>query len=84
MGARNEGGILYSTSRDGNLFSKGVRVPTVGTPQASHPQIAMTARTRCDVEILGPAIAYGVMAAAYQGLAHMRRARSIRDQVPTN
>ena len=38
----NESGvILYATSRDGQSFSKPVRVPTFGTPKASHPQIAV-------------------------------------------
>ena len=34
-----EGAILYATSRDGRSFSKPVRVPTLGSPKPSHPQV---------------------------------------------
>jgi hypothetical protein len=39
---RNEQGvILYATSEDGRAFSTPVRVPTLGGPKPSHPQIAI-------------------------------------------
>jgi hypothetical protein len=44
---KNETGvILYATSRDGAAFSTPVRVPTLGSPRPSHPQIAIDASGR--------------------------------------
>ncbi len=36
-----EGALLYAISRDGRSFSTPVRVPTLGGPKPSHPQIAI-------------------------------------------
>jgi hypothetical protein len=36
-----EGAILYATSRDGRAFSKPIRIPTLGSPKPSHPQIVV-------------------------------------------
>lgn len=41
-----KGVILYATSRDGNTFTTPVRVPTLGGPKASHPQVAIDASGR--------------------------------------
>jgi hypothetical protein len=41
-GAKPQGGIFYASSRDGRAFSPRVRVPTLGSPRPSHPQIALT------------------------------------------
>ncbi len=38
---KEQGVILYSTSRDGNTFTAPVRIPTLGGPKPSHPQIAI-------------------------------------------
>jgi hypothetical protein len=44
---KNEQGvILYSTSRDGTTFGAPVRLPTLGGPKPSHPQVAITAAGR--------------------------------------
>lgn len=40
------GALHYSWSRDGRDFAPPVRVPTLGTPKPSHPQIAVDARGR--------------------------------------
>ena len=39
--SNDAGVILYATSRDGRSFSKPLKVPTFGTPKASHPQVAI-------------------------------------------
>lgn len=36
-----EGALLYAVSRDGKSFSPPARVPTLGGPKPSHPQIAV-------------------------------------------
>ena len=36
-----QGALLYATSQDGQRFSQPVRVPTLGAPKPSHPQIAV-------------------------------------------
>jgi hypothetical protein len=36
-----QGVILYSTSQDGTTFSTPVRLPTLGAPKPSHPQIVI-------------------------------------------
>ena len=36
-----EGALHYSTSNDGRSFAPPVRVPTLGSPKPSHPQIAI-------------------------------------------
>lgn len=41
-----EGALLYSTSRNGTTFQKPVRVPTLGGPKPSHPQIAIDGQGR--------------------------------------
>ncbi len=38
---KEQGVILYSTSRDGRSFTAPVRIPTLGGPKPSHPQIAI-------------------------------------------
>ena len=36
-----EGAILHAVSRDGRTFAAAVRIPTMGAPKPSHPQIAI-------------------------------------------
>ena len=36
-----QGVILYATSKNGGVFSSPVRVPTLGGPKPSHPQVAV-------------------------------------------
>jgi hypothetical protein len=44
---KNDAGvILYATSKDGTAFSVPVRVPTLGGPKPSHPQIAVDSNGR--------------------------------------
>ena len=40
-GPQPEGGIFYATTRDGTQFTSRVRIPTLGSPKPSHPQIAV-------------------------------------------
>ena len=40
-GPQPEGGIFYATTRDGKQFTSRVRIPTLGSPKPSHPQIAV-------------------------------------------
>jgi hypothetical protein len=59
-----EGAILYATSRDGRSFSPPVRVPTLGSPKPSHPQIVVDAA--------------GGVAVAWDELVAGRRVASVR------
>ena len=44
---KNEQGvILYATSHDGVTFAPPVRLPTLGSPKPSHPQIVVSKRPR--------------------------------------
>ena len=38
-----EGALFYSSSKDGRTFTPRLRVPTLGSPKPSHPQIVVTA-----------------------------------------
>ena len=40
-GPNPEGGIFYTSTRDGRTFAPRQRVATLGSPKASHPQIAI-------------------------------------------
>jgi hypothetical protein len=40
-GATPEGGLFYSSTRDGRTFTPRTRVPTLGSPKPSHPQIVV-------------------------------------------
>ena len=40
-GAEPAGALFYATTRDGRTFSPRQRVPTLGSPKPSHPQIAI-------------------------------------------
>jgi hypothetical protein len=47
---KNDAGvILYATSKNGAAFSVPVRVPTLGGPKPSHPQIAIDANGRVGI-----------------------------------
>jgi hypothetical protein len=45
-GGTPEGALFYASSRDGRAFSPRVRIPTLGSPKPSHPQIAIDNRQR--------------------------------------
>jgi hypothetical protein len=45
-GQAPEGALFYASSRDGKTFSARVRVPTLGSPKPSHPQIVLDPRGR--------------------------------------
>lgn len=45
-GGGTEGALLYAVSHDGRSFSPPVRVPTLGGPKPSHPQIALDRQCR--------------------------------------
>jgi hypothetical protein len=50
------GALMYATSTDGRGFSTPVRVPTLGSPKPSHPQIAADAAGRIMIawdEVIG-------------------------------
>jgi hypothetical protein len=40
-GENPEGALVYASTRDGRTFSPRLRVPTLGSPKPSHPQIAV-------------------------------------------
>ncbi len=42
-GANPEGALFYSSTRDGRVFTPRQRIPTLGSPKPSHPQIAIDA-----------------------------------------
>ena len=44
--ASPEGAIFYASTRDGRQFTPRVRIPTLGGPKPSHPQIAVDRRGR--------------------------------------
>jgi len=58
-----EGALLYAVSRDGRSFSAPVRVPTLGSPKPSHPQIAIDSRGR--VVVAWDEVRNGVRGAAF-------------------
>jgi hypothetical protein len=41
QGPEPQGALFYATARDGRTFSSRIRVPTMGSPKPSHPQIAI-------------------------------------------
>jgi hypothetical protein len=45
-GSTPEGALFYASSGDGRSFTKRVRIPTLGSPKPSHPQIAIDASGR--------------------------------------
>ena len=50
------GALLYATSKDGRRFEQPVRVPTLGAPKPSHPQIAIDGAGRVMIawdEVIG-------------------------------
>jgi hypothetical protein len=58
----SEGALQYSMSKDGRTFAPPVRVPTLGSPKPSHPQIAVDAKGR--VLIAWDEVANGIRTAA--------------------
>jgi len=63
-----EGALHYSWSKDGRRFSPAVRVPTLGTPKPSHPQIAIDARGR--VMVAWDEVVHGTRTAAAREVKH--------------
>jgi hypothetical protein len=45
-GPEPEGAIFHASTRDGRRFTRGTRVPTLGGPKPSHPQVVMDRRGR--------------------------------------
>ncbi len=45
-GSEPQGALFYASSRDGKSFTPRVRIPTLGSPKPSHPQIALDAAGR--------------------------------------
>jgi hypothetical protein len=45
-GDNPEGALFYASSRDGRSFTPRVRIPTLGGPKPSHPQIAIDQQRR--------------------------------------
>lgn len=58
-----EGALFYAVSRDGRSFSAPVRVPTLGSPKPSHPQIALDAQGR--IVVAWDEVRSGVRGAAF-------------------
>jgi hypothetical protein len=48
-GDRPEGALFYASTRDGRTFTPRLRVPTLGGPKPSHPQLAVLADGRIAV-----------------------------------
>jgi len=63
----SEGALLYATSRDGRTFTAPVRVPTLGAPKPSHPQIAVDAAGR--IMIAWDEVIAGVRTAAARSVS---------------
>lgn len=64
-GATPEGALFYATTRDGQTFTPRVRIPTLGSPKPSHPQI-----------VIDPA---GRVAAAWDELLDGKRTAVVRE-----
>lgn len=45
-GAAPQGTIFYASTRDGRRFTQRIRIPTLGGPKPSHPQIVLDRRGR--------------------------------------
>jgi hypothetical protein len=45
-GATPQGAIFYASTRDGRRFTPRIRVPTLGGPKPSHPQVVLDSRGR--------------------------------------
>jgi hypothetical protein len=63
-----QGALHYAWSKDGRTFTPAVRVPTLGTPKPSHPQIAIDARGR--VLVAWDEVVNGARTAAAREIAH--------------
>jgi hypothetical protein len=48
-GVEPQGAIFYASTADGRTFTPRVRIPTLGSPRPSHPQIAVNAEGRVAV-----------------------------------
>lgn len=64
-----EGALLYAVSRDGRSFSAPIRVPTLGSPKPSHPQIAIDGQGR-------PVVAWDEVRNGVRGAAFSRMTAS--------
>jgi hypothetical protein len=62
-----EGALLYAVSRDGRSFSAPVRVPTLGSPKPSHPQIALDGQGR--IVVAWDEVRNGVRGAAFSRMS---------------
>ncbi len=62
-----EGVLHYAVSRDGRSFSTPIRVPTLGSPKPSHPQIAIDGNGR--VVVAWDEVRNGVRGAAFSRMA---------------
>jgi hypothetical protein len=62
------GALHYSWSKDGRSFTTPVRVPTMGAPKPSHPQIAIDARGR--VMVAWDEVVKGTRTAAAREVRH--------------
>ena len=58
-----EGALLYAVSQDGRSFSAPVRVPTLGSPKPSHPQITLDGQGR--IVVAWDEVRNGVRGAAF-------------------
>jgi hypothetical protein len=63
-----EGALYYSWSKDGRSFTSPVRVPTLGSPKPSHPQIAIDLRGR--VIVAWDEVVKGTRTAAAREIRH--------------
>jgi hypothetical protein len=75
---KNERGvILYATSSDGRTFSTPVRIPTLGAPKPSHPQIAISGSGR--IYVAWDEVRDGIRRAAIAPIDGSRAAEVIGD-----
>jgi hypothetical protein len=63
-----EGALHYAWSKDGRSFTPATRVPTLGTPKPSHPQIAVDGKGR--VMVAWDEVVNGARTAAAREVTH--------------
>lgn len=65
-GANPEGALFYTSSRDGRTFTQRQRIPTLGGPKPSHPQIAIDGAGQ--LYVAWDEVRAGVRGAAFRAL----------------
>ncbi len=74
QGSTPEGGLFYASTRDGRTFTARQRVPTLGSPKPSHPQITVSGDGR--LAVAWDEVVSGVRRALVQHITVDRRGRA--------